>query len=286
MHVYIYIFICRCMHTQTHTSIYCNGSVKRMRCVCVWVYMRFVLRTQAWQCIDDKILEGTKHTHTLPLSLERNKNLYRTLYDCVVCVHRAEFLLSFLSLSPSSPSLSLFSLLSIWQQQKMKRRSTIFCLLFGWLIFFCFASSFSPHFIVTCLLFFLILPTWFVDKRPRKGTGHPIEEKKQVIFSCKWVCFFVLHQRVTHNTVFFHYYCLRVSPSLFPLPVLVCKSPSSFTRTHTHNQKQHYSRCIVNNIILKYVLTAWQEIKRYYLLFTSYFCFVTHLRRIIIRRQA
>jgi hypothetical protein len=199
-----------CIHIDTykHTSIYCNGSVKTSRSVCVWVYMRFVLRTQAWQCINDKILEGTKHTYTLPLSLERNKNSYRTLYDCVVCVHRAEFLLSFLFLSSSS-------LLSIWQQQKMKRGSSIFCLLFGWLIFF-FASSFSSYFIVTCFLFFLILPTRFVDKRPRKGRGHPIEEKKQVISSCKWGCvFFVLHQRVTYNTLFFHYYCLSLSFFLF-----------------------------------------------------------------------
>jgi hypothetical protein len=95
IYIDVYIYIDR----ENHTSIYYNGSVKTTRCVCVWVYMRFVLRTQAWQCINDKILEGTKHTYRLSLSLERNKNLYRTFDDCVVCVHRAEFLLSFLALS-------------------------------------------------------------------------------------------------------------------------------------------------------------------------------------------
>lgn len=223
--------------------------------VCVWVYMRFVLRTQAWQCINDKILEGTKHTYTLLLSLERNKNSYRTLYDCVVCVHRAEFL-TFLSF-PLSFSLPLSPFVAVYMATtKDEEKKKYYILSIIWLVDFFFASSFSPHFIVTCLLFFLILSSRFVDKRPRKGRGHPIEEKKQVISSCKrGFFFFVRHQRVTHNTLFFHYYCLSLS---FSLPVLVCKSSSSYTRTYIHSQKQHYIRCIVNNTVLKYVFIVWQ----------------------------
>ncbi len=120
-----------------------------------------------------------KHTYTLSLSLERNKNSYRTLYDCVVCVCASSGIPTFLSLFRSS-------LLSIWQQQKMKRRrSTIFCLLFGWLIFFSRHHSLSLIHRYLLAFFFLLLPTRFVDKRPRKGRGHPIEEKKQVISSYK-----------------------------------------------------------------------------------------------------
>ncbi len=245
--VYIYIdrYICMyvCMKIDKHTSIYCNGSVKTRRCVCVWVYMRFVLRTQAWQCINDKILEGTKYTLRLSLSLERNKNLYRTFDDCVVYVHRAEFLLFFFLSFPLFLSVRFCCLYG--NNKRWREEEVLYSVyyLVGWFFFRVIILSpfFSPHFIVTRLLFFLLLPTRFVDNRPRKGRGHPIErkEKKRVISSCQWGCFFfVLHQRVTHtiHSSFTIAAFLSLSLSLFYLFLFV----NLHLDTHTQSKTSLY----------------------------------------------
>jgi hypothetical protein len=161
--IYRYIYI----DTHEHTSIYCNGSVKTTRCVCVWVYMRFVLRTQAWQCINDKILEGTKHTYTLPLSLERNKNSYRTLYDCVVCVHRAEFLFSFLSLQ-----FSLSLRCCLYGNNKRWREEVLYSVyyLVGWFFF---------RVIIFSTLHRYLLAFFFLFSRPGSSTSD--REKEEAI---------------------------------------------------------------------------------------------------------
>ena len=158
-------------HKHTHFYLYCNGSVERTRCVCVWVSdwveMRFVLRIQAWQCINDKILQGTKHTYTLPLSLERNENSYRTFDKSVcVCIQRNSYF-PFFSLLFVPVSLSLSWLLLVaslhgnnkrWRGgEEEEERSTAYSVyyLVGWffsrhrslrtpsLLACCFFSSFS-----------------------------------------------------------------------------------------------------------------------------------------------
>ncbi len=123
------------------------------------------------------------HIHCLYLLRETRTRIAPCMIVFYVCIERNSYFPFFLS----SP---LF--VAVYMATTKDEEKKYYILSIIWLVDFFFASSFSLHFIVTCLLFFLILPTRFVDKRPRKGRGHPIAEKKQVISSCKRGCFFFL----------------------------------------------------------------------------------------------
>lgn len=216
-------------------SIVTGVSIEQNVCACERVSMRFVLRTQAWQCINDKILEGLKHAFALVLSLERNKNSYRTFYECLyVCIQRNSyfplFLLVFLSFS-------LFLGAFLHGNNKRWREEYelySFYYLVGW--FFSRHRSLCTSSLVACYFvsFFssplaLFLPLFsprFVDKRPRKGVDYPIGRKDASNFFLQVrVLFFVLQRRIAYNILFFHDCCLHCL--LLALPVLVCKSLSS-----------------------------------------------------------
>ena len=168
------------------SSIVTGVSNERTRCVCVWVYMRFVLRIQAWQCINDRILEGTSHAYTLLLSLERNTRTRIAPRDEVwLCIERNSYF-------PFSRSRS--SLVSTWQQQQKKEKTTTTTTKYdtlssSGLVDFLLSScaSRSPcalqRYLRAMAFSFSLLSTRFVDKRPSKRKGRPIEEKMQVIFS-------------------------------------------------------------------------------------------------------
>ena len=106
------------------------------------------------------------HIHCLYLLRETRTRIAPCMIVLYVCIERNSYFPFFLSLSLFS------SLLSIWQQQKMKRRSTIFCLLFGWLIFF-FTSSFS------LALHRYLLAFFFLFSRPGSSTSD--REKEEAI---------------------------------------------------------------------------------------------------------
>lgn len=178
--------------------------------------MRFVLRTQAWQCINDKILEGTKHVEHWRYLLRETRTRIApfSFYECSMytCVHSTEFLLSF---SFSSFFLLFRSLcFDMATTKKIEegdeedeegkgRRRTICCLLFGWLIFRVNVLS-TLHLSLT-FFFRLSLSLYvsfspfsrrFVDKRPREEKNQPIERKEASNFLLRlWECFFCsLHQ--------------------------------------------------------------------------------------------
>lgn len=100
-------------------------------------------------------LEGTKK-RTLYISKEMQTHMY--------CVQWVEFLILFLFFV------------------YMATRKELFYSII-WLVDFFFVSSFCVYLIVLCLHFFLslLLPTRFVDKRPRKEGWQPIEEQKKAI---------------------------------------------------------------------------------------------------------
>ena len=234
--------------------------------------MRFVLRIQAWQCINDKILQGTKHTYTLPLSLERNENSYRTFVKsvcvCVCAFSGIPTFLSFLSISLAR-SLSLLAsprCFSAWQQQKMKRRrrrrrrrSTIHSVyyLVGWF--------FSPHrslctssllaccasFLFLLLSFSPLLSSRFVDKRPRKGRGRPIGRREASNFFLQVMVMVgglfcsspessIQYPLLSLLLPLSNVLSLSLSPRSLLLPVLVCKS--SPCSTHTHGRTRSKTR--------------------------------------------
>lgn len=257
-HKLVIIIRTECIHidTNTHFYLYCNGSVERTRCVCVWVSdwveMRFVLRIQAWQCINDKILQGTKHAYTLPLSLERNENSYRT-FDESVCAFSG--IPTFFSLLSSCLSLSLSWLLLVaflhgnnkrWRGGEERSTTHSVYYLVGW--FFSRHRSLRTPSLLACCFFFsslsLLLSNRFVDKRPRKGRGHPIGRKEASNFFLQVMVvvggiFFVLHRRAAYNILFFHYCCLCLAFSLsrsLLLPVLVCKSSPCSAHARTRSK--------------------------------------------------
>ncbi len=223
-----------CIDIYKHTSIYCNGSVKTRRCVCVWVYMRFVLRTQAWQCINDKILEGMKHTYTLSLSLERNKNSYRTLYDCVVCVcvHRAEFLLSFLSFALRC---CLYGNNKRWREEEVLY--SVYYLV-GW--FFFRVIILSLYFIVTCLLFFSSSPDPVRRQATEKRKGPSNRRKEASYFFLQVRVFFFCSSSESNTQYTLLSLLLPVSPPCsLSLYLFLFVNLHLAIHAPTHNQKQH-----------------------------------------------
>ncbi len=184
--MYIYIYhIYTDTHKHTLLSIVTGVSKQQdvYACECTWDSSCELKRDNASMI---KYSRGRNiHLHCLYLLRETRTRIAPCMIVLYVCIERNSYFPFFLFFFFFS------SLLSVWQQQKMKRRSIIFCLLFGWLIFFSRHHSLCTSSLLTCF-FFLILSTRFVDKRPRKGRGHPIEEKKQVISSCKWGVFFFL----------------------------------------------------------------------------------------------
>ena len=212
-------------------------------CECIWDSSCELKRDNASMI---KYSRGRNiHIHCLYLLRETRTRIAPCTIVLYVCIERNSYF-------PFSPQSSLRCCL--YGNNKRWREEVLYSVyyLVGWFFFRVIILSALHRYLLA--FFFLILPTRFVDKRPRKGRGHPIAEKKQVISSCKRGCFFFCsssESNIQHNTLFFHYYCVSLS---FSLPVLVCKSSSCYTRTHTHNQKTtHYIGCIVNNTERKYV---------------------------------
>lgn len=236
------------MYRDTHTSISIVTGVSKewdvYTCECTWDSSCELKRDSASMI---KYSRGRNiHIHCLYLLRETRTRIAPCTIVLYVCIERNS-LLSF--------SLSFFLAIAVYmattkdEEETKKKKYDILSII--WLVDFFFASSFSLHFIVICLLacfFFLILPTRFVDKRPRKGRSHPIEEKKQVIssFASEGVFFVLSAESNTQYPLLSLLLAAFLSLSLFlsfSLPVLVCKSSSSYTHTHTHI----YTRTIKNN---------------------------------------
>ena len=186
------------------------------------------------------------HIHCLYLLRETRTRIAPCTIVLYVCIERNS-LLSF--------SLSFFLAIAVYmattkdEEETKKKKYDILSII--WLVDFFFASSFSLLFIVICLLacfFFLILPTRFVDKRPRKGRSHPIEEKKQVIssFASEGVFFVLSAESNTQYPLLSLLLAAFLSLSLSSFPSLYLflfvnlrLAIHTHTHTHTHNQKQH-----------------------------------------------
>jgi hypothetical protein len=111
------------------------------------------------------------HIHCFYLLRETRTRIAPSMIVLYVCIERNSYFPFFLSPLFLSSSLSLSSLLSIWQQQKMKRRSTIFCLLFGWLIFFSRHHSLRTSSLLACFFFLF----------SRAGSSTSDREKEEAI---------------------------------------------------------------------------------------------------------
>ena len=167
---------------HTHTSISIVTGVSKewdvYACECTWDSSCELKRDSASMI---KYSRGRNiHIHCLYLLRETRTRIAPCTIVLYVCIERNS-LLSFSLSFCLSCHCCLYGNNKRWRGEEEVRHSVYY--LVGW---FFFASSFSLHFIVICLLacfFFLILPTRFVDKRPTKGRSHPIEEKKQVISS-------------------------------------------------------------------------------------------------------
>lgn len=239
--MYIHICINVYIDTHEHTLLSVVTGVSKQQDVyayeCVWDSSCELKRDNASMI---KYSRGRNiHIHCLYLLRETRTRIAPCMIVLYVCIERNSYFPFFLSSVLSlSPSLFVAVYMATTKDEEKKK---YYILSIIWLVDFFFASSFSPHFIVTCLLFFLILPSRFVDKRPRKGRGHPIEEKKQVISSCKRGCFFfVRHQRVTHNTLFFHHCYVSLCLSLY-LFLFVNLHLSIHAHTHTQSKTTLYS---------------------------------------------
>ena len=117
------------------------------------------------------------HIHCFYLLRETRTRIAPCMIVLYVCIERNSYFPFFLS-----------CFIAVYMATTKDEEKKYYILSIIWLVDFFFASSFFLHFIVTCLRFFFLfflLPSRFVDKRPRKGWGHPIEEEKQVISSCK-----------------------------------------------------------------------------------------------------
>ena len=109
-----------------------------------------------------------------------------------VCIER-NFLLSFVS---PLLAIAVYMATTKDEEEKKKKKRKYDILSIIWLVDFSRVIIFAAlhRYLLARLLFSLssLLPSRFVDKRPRKERSHPIEEKKQAISSqASEGCFFL-----------------------------------------------------------------------------------------------
>lgn len=117
------------------------------------------------------------HIHCLYLLRETRTRIAPCMIVLYMCIERNSYFPFFLFIAVYMAT------------TKDEEKKKYYILSIIWLVdfFFRVIILFRTSSLFACLLdfFFLILPTRFVDKRPSKERSHPIEEKKQVISSCK-----------------------------------------------------------------------------------------------------
>lgn len=163
-----------------HTSIYSNESVKTRRCICVWVYMSFFLRTQAWQCINDKILEGAKYAYPLSPSLspsiswEKQELVSHLRWLCCMCASSG--IPTFLSFSFSRLFCFVFCCLYGNKKKMMKREEVQYSVyyLVGWFFFLLLLFRIIVLFVLHRYLFAIF---FFAFSRAGSSTSDREKEK-------------------------------------------------------------------------------------------------------------
>ncbi len=175
------------MYIDTHTLLSIVTGVSKQEdvyaCECTWDSSCELKRDNASMI---KYSRGRNiHIHCLYLLRETRTRIAPYMIVLYVCIERNSYF-------------PFFLFIAVYMATTKDEEEKYYILSIIWLVDFFFTSSFLSvlhRYLLACLLFFLILPTRFVDKRPRKERSHPIEEKKQVISSCKWVRFFLFFIR-------------------------------------------------------------------------------------------